>query len=250
MINRKMQTLNGGILVKALARNIFGYQNDVGKRHERAVATCILLALLSIEALPHILRYAPAIESLGHIPRRCDMTPSLGTACNNIKPRAFVVWMTKTCIQINYPYAIVTGNLHGMAAIGTALASPAILWALAPFAALGAILPGHPSMFYTPWAAVTCWENQPCPAMGKETLRLCLGNDDDSRGRIGLSVRDAHDGLCLRWSLVAAAFVNVSTGFCIPSFIVRIFPEGWCVGSLGGATCCCSPHAKESKDLD
>ncbi|MGH8254684.1 MAG: DUF4395 family protein [Steroidobacteraceae bacterium] len=25
------------------------------------------------------------------------------------------------------------------------------------------------------------------------------------------------------WSLVAAAFVNVSTGSCIPSFIVRIF---------------------------
>lgn len=27
------------------------------------------------------------------------------------------------------------------------------------------------------------------------------------------------------WSLVAAAFVNVSTGFCIPSFIVRIFAD-------------------------
>jgi hypothetical protein len=24
------------------------------------------------------------------------------------------------------------------------------------------------------------------------------------------------------WSLVAAAFVNVSTGFCIPSFVVRL----------------------------
>jgi hypothetical protein len=25
------------------------------------------------------------------------------------------------------------------------------------------------------------------------------------------------------WSLVGAAFVNVSTGFCVPSFIVRVF---------------------------
>jgi len=30
-------------------------------------------------------------------------------------------------------------------------------------------------------------------------------------------------GYIVGWSLVAAAFVNVSTGFCVPSFIVRIF---------------------------
>jgi hypothetical protein len=30
-------------------------------------------------------------------------------------------------------------------------------------------------------------------------------------------------GGVLGWSLVAAALVNVSTGFCIPSLVVRIF---------------------------
>jgi hypothetical protein len=30
-------------------------------------------------------------------------------------------------------------------------------------------------------------------------------------------------GYVLGWSLVAAAFVNVSTGFCVPSYIVRNF---------------------------
>jgi hypothetical protein len=30
-------------------------------------------------------------------------------------------------------------------------------------------------------------------------------------------------GYSFGWALVAAAFVNVSTGFCIPSFIARIF---------------------------
>jgi len=30
-------------------------------------------------------------------------------------------------------------------------------------------------------------------------------------------------GNVLGWSLVAAALVNVSTGFCIPSLVVRIF---------------------------
>jgi hypothetical protein len=30
-------------------------------------------------------------------------------------------------------------------------------------------------------------------------------------------------GFIAGWSLVAAAFANVSTGFCIPSFMVSIF---------------------------
>jgi hypothetical protein len=30
-------------------------------------------------------------------------------------------------------------------------------------------------------------------------------------------------GYIVGWALVAAAFVNVSTGFCIPSFIARLF---------------------------
>lgn len=30
-------------------------------------------------------------------------------------------------------------------------------------------------------------------------------------------------GGALGWSLVAAAFVNVGTGFCVPSFVVRVF---------------------------
>lgn len=65
------------------------------------------------------------------------------------------------------------------AAIGTALASPTILWALA-----------------TTMIIAAAWGFQ-----------------------VGMSMV----GSIIGWSLVAAAFVNVSTGFCIPSFIVRIF---------------------------
>jgi hypothetical protein len=30
-------------------------------------------------------------------------------------------------------------------------------------------------------------------------------------------------GHILGWTLVTTAFINVSTGFCVPSFIVRVF---------------------------
>ena len=46
--------------------------------------------------------------------------------------------------QINYPLRLSPAICMVWVAVGTALASPTILWALAPFAALGAILPGHP----------------------------------------------------------------------------------------------------------
>jgi hypothetical protein len=45
---------------------------------------------------------------------------------------------------MNYPLRLSPAICMVWTAVGTALASPTILWALAPFAALGAILPGYP----------------------------------------------------------------------------------------------------------
>jgi hypothetical protein len=50
----------------------------------------------------------------------------------------------ETYAQINYPLRLSPAICMVWVAVGTALASPIILWALMPFAALGAILPGHP----------------------------------------------------------------------------------------------------------
>jgi hypothetical protein len=72
------------------------------------------------------------------------MPPTSGTACNNIQAQGFCGLDDETCSQINYPLRLSPAICMVWAAIGTALASPTILWALAPFAALGAILPGHP----------------------------------------------------------------------------------------------------------
>lgn len=152
------------------------------------------------------------------------MSSNFETVRDNIQAQGFCGLDDKTYDQINYPLRLAPAICMLWAAAGTALASPTILWALVPFAALGAILPGHPfDVFYnyglrhlsgaptlprygprrrfacalaTVWLVATAWAFQ----AGMSMLGHILG-----------------------WLLVATAFVNVSTGFCIPSFIARMF---------------------------
>src|SRR6266568_8774693 len=72
------------------------------------------------------------------------MSTALGTIQENIQAQGFCGLDDKTYAQINYPLRLSPAICMLWTAVGTALASPMILWALAPFAALGAILPGHP----------------------------------------------------------------------------------------------------------
>jgi hypothetical protein len=72
------------------------------------------------------------------------MSTALGTIRENIQAQGFCGLDDKTYAQINYPLRLSPAICMLWTAVGTALASPMILWALAPFAALGAILPGHP----------------------------------------------------------------------------------------------------------
>lgn len=106
------------------------------------------------------------------------------------------------------------------AAVGTALASATVLWWLVPFAALGAILPGHPfDALYTyglrHWVGGPPLPRYPLPrrfACLLATLMLIGAAWSFQTGTPLL-------GRIIGWSLVAAACVNVSTGFCVPSFI-------------------------------
>ena len=72
------------------------------------------------------------------------MSTALGTIRENIQAQGFCGLDDKTYAQINYPLRLSPAICMLWTAVGTALASPMILWALTPFAALGAILPGHP----------------------------------------------------------------------------------------------------------
>jgi len=95
---------------------------------------------------------------------------------------------------------------------------------LAPFAALGAILPGHPfdvlynrglrHLLGTP--ALPRYGGRRRFACAMATLMLVAAAWGFQSGMIMV-------GYIVGWSLVAAAFVNVLTGFCVPSFIARMF---------------------------
>src|SRR5215470_12621293 len=76
-----------------------------------------------------------------------DITVS---ARDRIEAQGFVGLDDRTLSQINYWLRFAPAICMAWTAVGTMRASAAILWALVPFAALGALLPGHPfDVFYT-----------------------------------------------------------------------------------------------------
>ena len=149
--------------------------------------------------------------------------PTLGTVHENIQAQGFCGLDDKTSVQINYPLRLSPAICMVWAAAGTALASPTILWALAPFAALGAILPGHPFDVFYNHGLRHLLGTTALPRYGVRRRFACaLATIMIVVAAWGFQAGMPLVGTLVGWSLVAAAFVNVSTGFCIPSFIVRM----------------------------
>ncbi|HEU4698579.1 MAG TPA: DUF4395 family protein [Gemmatimonadales bacterium] len=118
-------------------------------------------------------------------------------------------------------------------AVGTALRSPALLWALVPVAALGAARTRHPFETLVYDRLLRPWLRTPAlPPYGTPRRIACAtaavwltGNGlAFHRGRPRL-------GTGLGLGLVAAALVPATTDFCIPSFVYGLvtgFPAGGC----------------------
>ena len=152
------------------------------------------------------------------------MLSTLGTVRENIEAQGFCGLDDKTSAQINYPLRLSPAICMVWAAVGTTLASPTILWALAPFAALGAILPGHPFDVLYNYGLRHLLGTPALPRYGVRRRFACaLATVMIVAAAWGFQAGMPLVGHIVGWSLVAAAFVNVSTGFCIPSFIVRMF---------------------------
>lgn len=152
------------------------------------------------------------------------MSSILGTVRENIQAQGFCGLDDKTCAKINYPLRMSPAICMVWAAVGTALASPTILWVLAPFAALGAILPGHPFDVFYNYGLRHLFGTPALPRYGARRRFACaLATTMIIAAAWGFQAGMPMVGYIVGWSLVAAAFVNVSTGFCIPSFIVRMF---------------------------
>jgi len=146
------------------------------------------------------------------------------TARTNIQAQGFCGLDDETYAQINYPLRLSPAICMVWAAIGTALGSATILWALAPFAALGAIFTSHPfDVVYN--HGLRHWLGTPAlPRYGFRRRFACaMATVMLIAAALGFQAGMPVLGGILGWSLVAAALVNVSTGFCIPSFVVRIF---------------------------
>ncbi len=152
------------------------------------------------------------------------MSQVTATVRERIQAQGFCGLDDATYAQINYPLRLSPAICMVWVAAGTALASPTILWVLAPFAALGAILPGHPfDVLYN------CVLRHPLgtPALPRYGFRR----------RFACAVATIMV-VAAAWSfqagvpvlgyvvgswVVAGTFANVSMGLCMPALILRIF---------------------------
>jgi hypothetical protein len=151
------------------------------------------------------------------------MSSILGSVHENIQAQGFCGLDDQICAQINYPLRLSPAICMVWAAVGTALASPTILWALVPFSALGAILPGHPFDVFYNYGLRHLSGTPPLPPYGARRRFACaMATVMIVAAAWGFQAGMPMVGYLVGWSLVAAAFVNVSTGFCIPSFMVRM----------------------------
>jgi len=152
------------------------------------------------------------------------MSSALESIRENIQAQGFCGLDDKTYAQINYPLRLSPAICMLWTAVGTALASPMILWALAPFAAWGAILPGHPFDVLYNYGLRRLTGTPALPRYGaRRRLACAFATTLIVMAAWGFQAGMPMAGQIAGWALVAGTFVNVSTGLCGPALIVRIF---------------------------
>lgn len=110
-----------------------------------------------------------------------------------------------------------------LAGIGTAFASPVMLLALVPLAALGAILSGSPFDVFYNHGLRHALNGPRLPVYQAPRRFACALASAWLIVTAGLMIAGyATAGQVMGWLLVATAAVPVTTGFCVPSFILRL----------------------------
>jgi hypothetical protein len=137
-----------------------------------------------------------------------------------IEAQGFLGLDDQTVSQINYWLRLSPAICMVWTGIGTALQSAAMLWWLVPFAALGAILPDHPfNLLYT-YRFRYLVQGLRLPRYALPRRFACLIATFMIAGAAwSFQAGRPLIGHVLGWTVVAAAFANVSIGFCIPSFL-------------------------------
>ena len=151
------------------------------------------------------------------------MSQAAATIRKRVQAQGFCGFDDETYRKLNYPLRLSPAICMIWTAIGTAVASPIILWGLVPFAALGAILPGHPFDILYNHGIRYLFDTPPLPRYPLRRRFACLmATVMLAISAWGFQAGMPMLGYIVGWLLVGAAFVNVSTGFCVPSFMYRL----------------------------
>lgn len=151
------------------------------------------------------------------------MSQTISKIRERIQAQGFCGLDDATYNQLNYPLRLSPAICMAWTAVGTALASPVILWILVPFAALGAIFPAHPFDIFYNHGLRHLFGTPALPRYPVRRRFACLmATVMLVAAAWAFQAEMFMFGYIVGWTLVAAAFVNVSTGFCVPSFIYRL----------------------------
>jgi hypothetical protein len=157
----------------------------------------------------------------GHGEADVNQISAIGRA--RIEAQGFVGLDDRTLAQIDNWLRLSPAICMLWAAVGTALSSPTILWSLVPFAALGALRAGHPFDVLYNYGFRYVVHGPRLPRYPLPRRFACLLATAVLAGTAwGFQFGHTLIGHVLGWSLVAAAFANVSIGFCVPSFIYEM----------------------------
>ncbi len=152
------------------------------------------------------------------------MSSDLETVRKNIVAQGFTGLTDRAYLAIDLPLRIAPAICMLWVAVGTVLASPVILWLLVPFAAAGAIFRGHPFDVFYNHGLRHLTGGPPLPPYGIRRRFACaMATLLITAAAWSFQVGAPLAGYILGAAVVAAAAVNVTLGFCIPSFVLRLF---------------------------
>ena len=152
------------------------------------------------------------------------------TARERIQAQGFCGLSDATYAQINYPLRLAPAIMMAWVAVGTALGSAHVLWALVPFTALGAVLTGHPFdvlynyglRFLIGTQKLPRYGNRRRFAFGVATIMVSLAAGGFQAGVPLL-------GYIVGGAIVASTCLNVITGICGPAMVAaRLFGKVKC----------------------
>ena len=151
------------------------------------------------------------------------MTLIPGTIAERIQAQGFCGFEEKLYAEINYPLRLSPAICMTWVAVGIATQSANILWALVPFALLGAILPGHPFDVIYNYGLRFLFDKPALPPYGVRRRLACLmASIMISAAALEFQFGNPIAASIIGWTLAGMAFVNVVSGFCVPSFVFRI----------------------------